>query len=150
MKTTLSMLLVCALAVIPAMANSNAPVSEQLKAEARELRVLANDVASTLKQKNADVGVVEAKLDQFVQHAGEINRLVAEMESSGLTLDARRQSEFERLKGLATTLNIFVDNKKELLAGGNAASQREQLRAHAVGVANRADLIEKTVTKITN
>lgn len=150
MKTTLSMILVCALAVIPAAANSNAPVSEQIQSEARELRVMANDVANTLKQKRADVGAVEAKLDQFVQRASEINRLIGEMESSGLTLDGRRQQEFDRLKTLALTLNIFVDNKKDLIAGGVDASQREQLRSHAVGVATRADLIEKTVRKITN
>jgi septal ring factor EnvC (AmiA/AmiB activator) len=150
MKTTLLTILVCALAVIPASANWNTQTAQQLSSEARELRTMANDVAAQLKSKQADIAAVEARLEQFTQRAGEINRLVDEMAQSGLTLDARQQREFDRLKMLASLLNVFVDNKKQLIESGNAASQRELLRAHAVGVAARADLIEKTVRKINN
>lgn len=148
MKTTLLMILVCTLAVIPASANSNAPVSQQLVTEARELKLVADNLAAQLKSRGADVSAAESRLEQFTQRASEISRLVAELEQSGLTLDARRQREFDRLKNLAETLNLFVDNKKELLANGNPTAQRLDIRAQAVGVAIRADLIEKTVRKL--
>jgi septal ring factor EnvC (AmiA/AmiB activator) len=150
MKTTLSMMLVCLLAAMPGSANINAPLAEQLTNEARELRVIANDVAKQLKPRNADVTVVESKMEQFAQRAGEISRLVAEIEQSGPSLDERRTREFDRLKVLATTLNVFVDNKKTLMESGNAAQQREMIRAHSVGVAARADMIEKSVRKLSN
>lgn len=148
MKTTLLMTLVCALAVIPVSANSNAPVPQQLSAQARELKAVANDIAAQLKNKRADLSVAESRLEQFTQRASEISRLVAELEQGGLTLDARRQQEFARLKNLAATLNLFVENKKQLMESGNAEAQRTAIRAQAVGVATRADLIEKTVRKL--
>ena len=148
MKTTLLMILVCALAILPASANSNAPLSAQITSEARELAVKADNLAKQLKQRNADVTAAQTQLEDFTRHAGEINRLVSEMESSGLSLAGRRAQEFERLKALASTLNLFVNNKKELLESGDAASRRDMLRAHTVGIATRAELIDKTVRKL--
>lgn len=148
MKTTLSMILVCALALIPASANSNAPLAGQLTSEARELRVIADDLAKQLKNRRADVSIAESRLDEFVRKSSEISRLVAELDQSGLTLDARQQREFDRLRNLASLLDLFIGNKKDLLERGNAAQQRELLRAHSVGVATRAEMIEKTVRKL--
>lgn len=148
MKTTLLMTLVCALAVIPAVANAADPTAQQLATEARQLKAVANEVATQLKAKRADVTVAESRMDQFSSRANEITRLINEIEKSGLSLDARRQQELDRLKNLSVTLNLFVENKKQILEGGNAAALREQLRAHAVGVATRADLIEKSVRKL--
>ncbi len=148
MKTTLSMMLVCALALIPGSANANTALAGQLSSEARELRVMADDLAKQLKNRRADVSIVESRLDEFVRKSGEISRLVAELDQSGLMLDARRQREFDRLKALASTLDLFIVNKKGLVEGGQAAQQREMLRAHTVGVATRAEMIEKTVRKL--
>lgn len=148
MKTTLLMTLVCALAVVPAVANAADPTAQQLATEARQLKAVANEVATQLKAKRADVTVAESRMDQFSSRANEITRLINEIEKSGLSLDARRQQELDRLKNLSVTLNLFVENKKQILEGGNAAALREQLRAHAVGVATRADLIEKSVRKL--
>jgi ABC-type transporter Mla subunit MlaD len=148
MKTTLSMILVCALAVIPGIANANTTLAGQLTSEARELRAMADDLAKQLKNRRADVSIVGSRLDEFVRKSGEIRRLVAELDQSGLTLDASRQREFDRLKNLAATLDLFVTNKKELAEGGQAAQNREMLRAHTVGVATRAEMIEKTVRKL--
>lgn len=148
MKTTLSMILVCALAVIPGSANANTTLAGQLTSEARELRAMADDLAKQLKNRRADVSIVGSRLDEFVRKSGEIRRLVAELDQSGLTLNASRQREFDRLKNLAATLDLFVTNKKELAEGGQAAQNREMLRAHTVGVATRAEMIEKTVRKL--
>jgi chromosome segregation ATPase len=148
MKTTLLMTLVCALAVVPAGANSNATVSQQLSTEARELKTLANDVAAQLKNKRADIAVAQSRLPEFTQKANEISRLIGEIEGSGLTLDSRRQQELDRLKKLSLTLNLFVENKKQMLDSGGATAQRNLLRSHAVGVATRADLIGKSVRKL--
>lgn len=148
MKTTLLMTLVCALAVVPAVANAADPTAQQLATEARQLKAVANEVATQLKAKRADVTVAESRMDQFSSRANEITRLINEIEKSGLSLDARRQQELDRLKNLSVTLNLFVENKKQILESGNAAALREQLRAHAVGVATRADLIEKSVRKL--
>lgn len=148
MKTTLSMILVCALAVIPGIANANTTLAGQLTSEARELRAMADDLAKQLKNRRADVSIVGSRLDEFVRKSGEIRRLVAELDQSGLTLDASRQREFDRLKNLAATLDLFVTNKKELAEGGQAAQNRGMLRAHTVGVATRAEMIEKTVRKL--
>lgn len=148
MKTTLLMTLVCALAIIPASANSNAPLVAQLTTEARELTVKAETLAKQLKQKNADISSARDQVGEFTRRVSEINRLVTEIESSGLTLDGRRAQEFERLKSLASMLNLFVDNKQQLLESGDAGRQRELLRSHIVGIATRADLINKTVRKL--
>lgn len=148
MKTTLSMILVCALAVLPASANASNPSAQQLTTEARQLKAVANEVANQLKAKRADLSVAESRMELFAQRANEISRLIGEIENSGLALDARRQQELDRLKKLSVTLNLFVENKKQLIEGGNAAAHREQLRSHAVGVATRADLIEKSVRKL--
>lgn len=148
MKTTLLMTLVCALALLPAGANANNASAQQLTSEARQLKAVANEVANQLKAKRADLSVAESRIELFTQRANEITRLIGEIENSGLTLDVRRQQELDRLKKLSLTLNLFVENKKQLLEAGNAAANRNQLRSHAVGVATRADLIEKSVRKL--
>ena len=148
MKTTLLMTLVCALAILPASANSNAPLASQLTTEARELAVKAETLAKQLKQKNANISSAQDQVGEFTRRAGEINRLVGEIESSGVALDGRRAQEFERLKSLASLLNLFVGNKQQLIESGDAARQRELLRAHVVGIATRADLIDKSVRKL--
>jgi septal ring factor EnvC (AmiA/AmiB activator) len=148
MKSTLLMTLVCALAIIPASASSNAPMASQITTEARELAVKAESLAKQLKQKNADVSSAQAQIEEFTRHASEISRLVAAIEAGGQTLDSRRAQEFERLKSLASVLSVFVGNKQQLLDGGDAGSQRELLRAHIVGIAVRADLIDKSVRKL--
>lgn len=148
MKTTLLMTLVCALAIIPASANPNAPLASQLTTEARELAVKAETLAKQLKQKNANISSAQDQVGEFTRSAGEINRLVGEIESSGVALDGRRAQEFERLKSLASLLNLFVGNKQQLIESGDAARQRELLRAHVVGIATRADLIDKSVRKL--
>jgi septal ring factor EnvC (AmiA/AmiB activator) len=148
MKTTLLMTLVCALAIIPASANPNATLASQLTTEARELASQAGTLAKQLKQKNADISPAREQVGEFTRRAGEINRLVGEIESSGLALAGRRAQEFDRLKSLASLLNLFVGNKQQLIESGDAARQRELLRSHIVGIATRADLIDRTVRKL--
>lgn len=148
MRIILLAIVVCALAVIPAAANSNALVSQQLSTEARELKTLASHVAGQLKDKDADPAVASSRMEQITQRATEITRLIGLIDTSGLTLGASRQRELERLKMLSVTLNVYVENKRRLLETGGPAAQRSRVRSHAVGVATRADMIEKTVRKL--
>jgi len=43
---------------------------------------------------------------------------------------------------------VFIENKKQMLASVTSPRDREQVRYQAIGVAQRAEMIEKTISKL--
>ena len=49
---------------------------------------------------------------------------------------------------MAEILNVFVENKKQMLASVTSPKDRDSVRYQAIGVAQRAELIEKTIARL--
>jgi homoserine dehydrogenase len=120
-------------------------VLKQLSSEAAEARKSASEIATVARDKRADLSVVNERLADVEQRAARIKELVAQLENSpDLNL---APAEMDRLKQLAELMNIFLENKKAVATDGLSAADRTALRNHALSVATRAEMIEKTVSK---
>ena len=49
---------------------------------------------------------------------------------------------------LAEVMDVFVDNKKTMVADGASSEERNALRMQSLGTAKRAELIEKNVLRM--
>lgn len=154
MRTTLSVLTLALGTTMLFGADVNAGASTpkdtaaKLLAESRAARQTATQMALQLKQKNADLSKVGDHIASVEENATKIQGLLKDLETSGATLNERQRATLDNTRQLAELMKVFLDNKKTLVSDGASPEEREMLRAHAVGVAKRAELIEKNVSKM--
>lgn len=154
MRTTLSVLTLALGTTMLFGADVNAGASTpkdtaaKLLSESRAARQTATQLAYQLKQKNADLSKVGDHIASVEENANKIQDLVKELETSGATLNQRQRATLDNTRQLAELMKVFLDNKKTLVADGASPEEREMLRAQAVGVAKRAEMIEKNVSKM--
>lgn len=154
MRTTLSVLTLALGTTMLFGADVNAGASTpkdtaaKLLSESRAARQTATQLAYQLKQKNADLSKVGDHIASVEENATKIQDLVKELEASGATLSQRQRATLDNTRQLAELMKVFLDNKKTMIADGASPAEREMLRAQAVGVAKRAELIEKNVSKM--
>lgn len=122
--------------------------AEKLLTESRAARQTATQLAEQLKRKDADLSRVGEHVASVEQNAAKIHGLLAELEGSGASFNARQRAALDQTKQLAVLMNVFLDVKKAMVADGTGADEREQLRSQALSVAKRAELIEKNVVKM--
>ena len=125
---------------------SGQPLSTQIASEARSAHKLASNVVETLKQKNASLESVHESVSSIEKNITEINRLVAELDGKRATMSPKQIAELNRLKTLSETMQVFLNNKKQMAEAG--AENRQMVRSQAMAVRQRAELIEKTALKI--
>lgn len=154
MRTTLSVLTLALGTSMLFGADVNAGAStpkntaEKLLTESRAARQTATQLADQLKRKNADLSKVSEHVASVEQNAAKINGLLAELENSGASFNSRQRETLDHTKKLAELMNVFLDVKKSMVADGASAAEREMIRSQALGVAKRAELIEKNVSKM--
>lgn len=138
-----------ALAVDPNNANSAArPVLEQLREESRTAKKTASELAALLKSKNADLGKASEHVAAVEKSHAAIQGLLPQLESEAGNWDASKKSNVEQAKKIAELMAVFVNNKKEIADGGVDPAERERLRMNATGVALRAEMLAKTLSKL--
>lgn len=142
--------ILCAAGLLAAQVNAPANLKEtkdKLLAESRTAREMALQIANQLR-KSADASGVRDQIATLEQHAAAIRQLVGELESSAATLTAKQRQQIETARKVAEILNVFIENKKAMLASVASPEDRENIRYQAIGVAQRAEMIEKTVAKL--
>jgi len=128
--------------------NSVKSTVDQLLTEARQVKKTADELSNRLKAKNADLTNLAEPFSMVEKGAANIQNLVGELHSASLTLNSKQKARLDNTKALAELMNVFVVNKKNLLADGASAEDREQLRANAMSVAKRAELIEANLLRM--
>lgn len=141
---------VAGMAAEPASTNGTAAKTyvQQIASEAAEARKSAQEIAAAAKDKKADLSQVSGRIADVEQRVARINELVNQLETSRGEWNSVQQADVDRLKELATLLQIFLNNKKDVASQGIGAADRTSLRNQALGVATRADLIQKTAAKL--
>ena len=122
--------------------------ADQLLAEAKATRVASLDLATQLKAKNANLAKVTDDVAAIEKSAGAIHSLVQQLESHKSQLTPRQQAELTNVKQLSELLHVFLDNKKTLVAHGAGPEDRERIRLYAKSVADRAEMLEKTLRRM--
>lgn len=131
---------------VPASTN-NQPLSVQIAGEARAAGKLAADLTEALKRKNADLTNVSESVATIEKSIASIEGLIAQLDASRATMTAAQIAELDRMKQVSGIMQVVFKNKKEL-ASSSGEAVRQQLRAHALMVKERAELIEKSAKRI--
>lgn len=153
-KMTWTLTAALALAV-PAMAvdptsndASTKPAIEQLREESRAAKKTATDLAAMLKNKNADLSKAAEQVSAVDKSHETIKELMARLGAESAQWDERKKASFEQARQVADVMSVFVDNKKNIAQNGLEAADRERLRMNAIGVAQRAELLEKALSRL--
>jgi septal ring factor EnvC (AmiA/AmiB activator) len=147
--TTVLALALPAFAADPNNASAAAkPVLDQLLEESRVAKKSASELAAMLKSKNADLSKAAEQIAQVEKSQGTIKELMAKLEGEATQWDSRRKASVEQARKVTEVMGVFVENKKDIAEAGIDAENRERLRMNAVGVAQRAELLEKTLAKL--
>jgi hypothetical protein len=142
--------LLCAAGLLAAGTDSQASLkdtAQKLISESKATREMAMQIAEQLR-KTADTGAVRDQIPVLEQHAASIRQLIDELESKGTALTAKQRQQLETARKVAEILNVFIENKKQMLSSVTSPRDRDQVRYQAIGVAQRAEMIEKTVSKL--
>lgn len=128
--------------------NSAKPVLDQLREESRLAKKNATELATMLKSKNADLAKAAEQVTAVEKSHETIMELMSRLEAEAAQWGGTRKANFEQARKVADVMSVFVDNKKSIAQDGISPSDREALRLHATGVAQRAELLEKTLSKL--
>ncbi|MGQ9917309.1 MAG: hypothetical protein ACUVS7_07820 [Bryobacteraceae bacterium] len=142
--------LLCAAALLAADADEKAALkdmAQKLIAESRTTRQMAMQIADQLR-RSADTAPVRDQIPVLEQHAASIRQLIGELESKGSTLTNKQRRDLETARKVAEILNLFIENKKQMLSAVSSPRDRDNVRFQAIGVAQRAEMIEKTISRL--
>jgi hypothetical protein len=106
----------------------------------------ANLVSAAIKSKT-DSGDVQKKIDAMSADVSALLELVAEFEATNPHFSTSEAAQWTRVKEKVQLLEIFHGQKK-MLASEDFRRNRNLIRAHADGVAKRAELLRQTLTKL--
>jgi DNA repair ATPase RecN len=134
------------------LAESNAPsrsaALDEIVSHASKVRTTASEAFQHLKNRNADYTKVKELVATLDRDAEALKAKVAEFEAANANLPERDLRELEKLRSVATIVNVFVDNKLEILKSNDLDRQRVLLRAKADGIVKRADMILQSASRL--
>jgi hypothetical protein len=119
-----------------------------VSAHAQKVQRTAEEMSTLLKSKAVDRTVLEQRMEAVHQDVSRLKDLVATIEGSGLELTPAQQLNWQKLKTKVELLQVFANNKKDLLERGDLQKSRSFLRAHADGIAKRAAMLQQTAAKL--
>ncbi|MCC6536401.1 MAG: hypothetical protein IT162_02555 [Bryobacterales bacterium] len=146
MKTFLTACGFLALATWPAAALEKEFVDRILQS-AQSIERDATQVDQSLKKKPADATEVRQKIEAMSADVTRLQELVKQFESTGTALSERDQADWRLVKDKVQLLEIF-HSRKQTLASEDVNKNRSLLRAHAKGVAFRAQKLQQTAQKL--
>lgn len=146
MRTGLNAIACLALIGLPAAALEKDFVDQMLQA-AKSIERDASAVSLALKNKRPDTDGVKRQIEAMGADVGKLHELVAKFESSNPSLSGRDRGDWQLIKEKVQLLEIFHDQKKKL-AGEDLLKNRSLVRAHADGVAKRAQKLQESVARL--
>lgn len=121
---------------------------DEIVSQATKVRTTASEAAQQLRNRNADFNKVTDLVRTLDQDAEALKAKVAEFEAAHGNLTERELRELEKIRSVAAIVNVFVDNKLEILKASDLARQRELLRAKAEGIVKRADILMQSASRL--
>lgn len=122
---------------------------DRLATQAQSVRREAEDVRRLLSDRKTDLSVVTQRVTVLESHAQALKDAMAAASSSDTPQTAADQGSWQQARAATDTLLALLANKSQLLAD-TARAQRERglLRAKADGIAKRAAMVERHVTRV--
>jgi hypothetical protein len=120
---------------------------DQLLQSARNIERDSSVVGLALKTKRIDAEDLKAKIDAMSADLTKLQELVTQYESTHPTLSERDRADWLIVKEKVQLLEIFHDQKKKL-AAEDLSKNRALIRAHANGIAMRAQKLQESAAKL--
>ena len=114
---------------------------------AKNIQRDATLVSVAAKTKKFDSADIKVKIDAMDGDVRELQELVARFDSQNPELDQRDRDDWNLIKTKVQLIEVFHARKKEL-ADEDLAGHRSLIRAHAEGVAKRAQLLHDALNKL--
>lgn len=118
---------------------------DQISADAGKARAEALEIKTLLKAKAPDMAQVQQKLDTLRTHVDQLKVTTDALDPAQYQLTTAQAAELDKVRKTAEVLQVFVQNKADMLADG---ADRSLLRAKADGVARRAAVVEQSVARL--
>jgi hypothetical protein len=144
---TTAMLVVTSTFAFANSTDTNASLT-QIVTEAKKTQLEAKEISTLLKAKKPDFDRVTTKINLLEQHAAAVRDLITAFEANNDSLTPTQKLELDRMKTTAEIVRIFVHNKKEIIASGEASQKKSTLRAKANGIAMRAEMMQQSALRI--
>ncbi len=122
--------------------NSGTNPFQEIASRAVDVQKDAEWMSKHLKTRQIDRAQLE-------QHSSAVEQNIARLKELVTGLDSGVQSA-ELMKTKVELLSIFHGKKKELLSQGDLSKNRGWLRAHADGIAKRAEMLHRTASSQAN
>jgi septal ring factor EnvC (AmiA/AmiB activator) len=145
MKTTMTLLAGLALTAVAAMADSN--VYRSIIGDAANIEQDAHGISHDLKSKNFDAARVKSEIEALGKDIAKLKKDVEDFDSKAAELTGAKKADWEMVKTKAQLLLILYDRKAELLME-DPAKNRAVVRSLAAGIAQRADMLQKTAGRL--
>lgn len=120
---------------------------DQMMQSAKNIERDASTLSLALKTKKLDSEDVRNKIDAMGADLAKLQELVARFEATRPQMTEKDKAEWQLIKDKVQLLEIFHGEKKKL-SSGDLTRNRSLIRAHADGVAMRAQKLQQTVTKL--
>lgn len=145
-------LVACAALALPVFARVNSNLrADSFRAiigDAANIQKDAEALSRDLKAKNLDPGKIKADIDLLGQHIANLRTDVESVESHAAEFNAAQQKDWALIKEKVQLLTIFHERKTELMNSGDFKKNRAMLRAHADGIAKRAQMLQVTASRL--
>jgi len=153
MKQLLTLLTFASLA-LPAMANTNpslpAAAFRSIVGDAANIQKDAEALSQDLKAKSLDENKIKTDIASLGDDISKLRKDVEQVEAHAAQLTPQQQKDWELIKTKVQLLTIFHDRKTELMNSGDLKKNRAMLRAHAEGIAKRAQMLQQTASRLGN
>lgn len=144
-----TLVVLAGLAVAASTAIADTAVFQTIATSAAAINRDAVSINQQLKAKTVSVESLRPRIDDLGKDIGTLRQAVDEFDQRRGSLTARQLDSWEKVKLKAQLLTIFYDNKVAALNAANPEKHRQSLRAHAMGIAERAALLEKTANGLS-
>lgn len=145
--TLITMALAAMTATATEPAHSAGSPLRELMNEAKAFEMQAREASQMLKNKKYDVAALQQALEKKGETLAKLQTLAASYEASASSLTPAQQKDWETVKTKIKLLEIFHATKNDLVAK-DPNKNRSLLRAHAQGLALRAEALQKTLQRM--
>jgi len=135
-----------ALAALPAAALEK-DFGDRILQSAQNIERDASALDQSLKPKNPDSAAVQQKISAMADDVAKLQELVKQFETGAASLSERDKADWLLVKEKVQLLEIFHGRKQEL-ATQDLNKNRSMIRAHAKGIALRAQRLQQTAMKL--
>ena len=121
-----------------------------IRTHADEVQKRSEQIGVLLKAKQPDAQAIREGITAMGGNIENLQRLVVELTAANPQFVQRGDKDWDLLKQKVQLLSVFHSSKGELMKAEDLKKNRSLLRAHAKGLAVRAERLQETAQRLQN